>query len=82
MPAFNREAFVFALAWAALALAVGLSFGWQAGALVAIALMLVVMPTSIFVLNRADSFRTERLVRWSILATVAAAAAILVLAGF
>ena len=72
MPRFHPEALIFCLVWAGLALAGGWMLGWQAGALLSVGLMLVIMPTSTLVLTRTDSFQTERLVRWGILAVAAA----------
>ena len=72
MPRVHPEALLFCLVWAALALAGGWMLGWQAGALLSVGLMLVIMPASSLVLTRNDSFRIERLVRWGILAFAAA----------
>ena len=72
MPRVHPEALLFCLVWAALALSGGWMLGWQVGALLSVGLLLVIMPTSTLVLTRTDSFRTERLVRWGILAVTAA----------
>ena len=72
MPRLHAEALIFCLAWAALALTGGLLLGWQAGAILSVGLMLVIMPTSNLVLTRTDSFSIERTIRWAILATAAA----------
>ena len=71
MPRLHLEALIFCVVWAALALTGGLLLGWQAGAILSVGLMLVIMPTSSLVLSRTDSFPIERLVRWGILATAA-----------
>ena len=72
MPRLHLEALIFCVVWAMLALIGGLLLGWQAGAVLSVGLMLVIMPTSSLVLSRTDSFPIERLVRWGILATAAA----------
>ena len=68
MPRLHPEPLLFCLVWAALALAGGLLLGWQAGAILSVGLMLVIMPASSLVLTRTDSFPIERQVRWGILA--------------
>ena len=72
MPRLHPEALIFCVAWATLALAGGLLLGWQAGAVLSVGLMLVIMPASSLVLTHTDSFQIERLVRWGILALAAA----------
>ena len=71
MPRLHPEALVFCVAWATLALTGGLLLGWQAGAVLSVGLMLVIMPTSASILSRTDSFPIERQVRWGILAIAA-----------
>jgi hypothetical protein len=70
---FNLDAFLYCLAWAALAFA-----GWHVGGLVAglllsAGLFLIVMPTSAMVLSRTGNFQTERMVRWGLLLVAALA---------
>ena len=72
MPRLHAEALIFCVVWATLALAGGLLLGWQAGAILSVGLMLVIMPASSLVLTHTDSFPIERLVRWGILAIAAA----------
>ncbi len=71
-PRFDAEAIAFGIAWAGLALYAGMVSGWQVGAALSVGLMVMNMPHSIFVLTRTDNFRTERIVRWSLLVLAAA----------
>lgn len=73
MPTLHPEALFFCLVWAALALAAGLVAGWQAGALLSVGLMLLIMPASALIVTRTDNFAAERLARWGILIAAAAA---------
>ena len=75
MHRFNLDAFLYCLAWAALALAGWHVGGLRAGLLLTAGLFLIVMPTSALILSRTGNFKTERVIRWSIL--VAAAAVLL-----
>ncbi len=73
MRRFNLDAFLYCLAWAALAI-----FGWNVGGLrvgllLSVGLFLIVMPTSAIILSRTGSFKRERIVRWGILAVAALA---------
>ena len=68
MPRLHIEPLLFCVAWAALAIGGGLVAGWQAGAVLSVGLLLIIMPTSSLVLTRTDSFQVERAVRWTILA--------------
>lgn len=75
MPRLDAEALLFGLVWAALAVAAGYWVDWLAGAALAAALVLIVLPASALTLIRTDSLRTERAVRWTILLAAAAALA-------
>jgi hypothetical protein len=71
MPKLHAEPLLFCVAWALLAFAAGVMVGWQAGAILSVGLLLVIMPTSTLVLTRLEDFRIERLVRWGILVLAA-----------
>jgi hypothetical protein len=71
MPRLHLEALLFCLVWATLAIGAGLVAGWQAGAVLSVGLLLIIMPASSLVLTRTDSFAAERTVRWAILAVAA-----------
>ncbi len=71
MPRLHAEALFFCIVWAALALSAGLLVDWLAGVLLSVGLLLIIMPVSSFVLTRTDSFQTERIARWGILASAA-----------
>ncbi|MGZ8310883.1 MAG: hypothetical protein ACXWUP_05465 [Allosphingosinicella sp.] len=71
MPRLYVEPLLFCIAWALLALAAGLLVGWQAGAVLTVGLLLVIMPTSTLLLTKLESLRIERAVRWGILAVAA-----------
>lgn len=73
MPRLHIEPLLFCVAWAALAIGGSLVAGWQAGAVLSVGLLLIIMPTSSLVLTRTDSFQVERTVRWTILAVAALA---------
>lgn len=73
MRRFNLDAFLYCLAWAALAI-LGWKFGGPpAGLLLSAGLFVVVMPVSALILSRTGSFKKERAVRWGILAVAALA---------
>ncbi|MDQ8755900.1 hypothetical protein RCO27_06625 [Sphingosinicella sp. LHD-64] len=71
MPKLNTDALLFALAWAALAMAGGVSGGFFLGGALALALLIVVMPLSGLILSKTGNFTLERQVRWAILAAAA-----------
>ena len=71
MRRFNLDAFLYCLAWAALALAGWHVGGLKAGLLLTAGLFLIVMPTSALVLSRTGNFKMERAIRWSILVAAA-----------
>ncbi len=71
MPPLNIDALAFAVAWAALALTAGMVGGFYMGAGLALALIIVVMPLSAFLLSRSGDFALERKTRWSMLAVAA-----------
>jgi hypothetical protein len=68
---FNLDAFLYCLAWAALAIAGWNVGGLTAGLLLTAGLFLIVMPTSALVLSRTGNFATERAIRWGILVVAA-----------
>ncbi len=70
---FNLDAFLYCLAWAALAILGWNVGGLRVGLLLSVGLFLIVMPTSAIILSRTGSFRRERIVRWGILAVAALA---------
>jgi hypothetical protein len=70
---FNLDAFLYCLAWAALAI-----LGWKvcgppAGLMLSAGLFVIVMPASALILSRTGSFTKERAVRWALLAIAALA---------
>ena len=71
MPALNNDALAFAVAWAILAFAAGMFGGFYLGGGLALALIVVVMPLSAFILAKTGDFALERKVRWSMLAAAA-----------
>jgi hypothetical protein len=70
---FNLDAFLYCVAWAALAIAGWNVGGLRVGLLLSAGLFVIVMPLSALILTRTGNFRTERAVRWSILALSALA---------
>ena len=68
MPKLRLEPLTFCLCWIALAVAASLLGGTWAGLAVALGLLLVLMPTSAFILSRYEDEKLERQVRWGILA--------------
>ncbi len=73
MRRFNLDAFLYCVAWAALAIAGWNVGGLRVGLLLSAGLFVIVMPLSALILTRTGNFRTERAVRWSILALSALA---------
>ncbi len=73
MRRFNLDAFLYCVAWAALAIAGWHVGGLRAGLLLSAGLFVIVMPASAIILSRSGSFKAERAVRWSILAVAAIA---------
>lgn len=73
MHRFNLDAFLYCLAWAALAMAGWNVGGLRVGLLFSAGLFLIVMPTSALILTRTGNFKAERSVRWGILAMAALA---------
>ncbi len=73
MRRFNLVAFLYCVAWAALAIAGWNVGGLRLGLLLSAGLFVIVMPLSALILTRTGNFRTERAVRWSILALSALA---------
>ncbi len=71
MPKLHVEALIFSLTWAALAIIGGIQAGFMAGAALSAGLLLIIMPTSAYVLSKTGSFTLERQVRWGILAVAA-----------
>jgi hypothetical protein len=73
MPRFHPEAFLFCLAWAALAIAGGIYGNWWIGALISIGLLVLVSAASMQVLAQTGDGDMERNVRWGILIVTALA---------
>lgn len=71
MPRLHVEALIFSLTWAALAVYGGVTAGFMTGAALSAGLLLIIMPTSAFVLSKTGSFTLERQVRWGILVVAA-----------
>ena len=71
MPKLHVEALIFCLCWAALAILAGVQAGLVAGAALSAGLLLIIMPTSSYVLSKTGSFALERQVRWGILVIAA-----------
>ena len=67
MSKLRLEPLTFCLCWIALAVAASLLGGTWAGLAVALGLLLVLMPTSAFILSRYEDEKLERQVRWGIL---------------
>ena len=76
MPALNLDALAFAVAWAVLALTGGILGGFYLGGGLALALLVVVMPLSTFILSKTGDFALERKVRWAMLGAAALGLAI------
>ena len=71
MPKLYPEPLLFCAAWALLAVAAGIMVGWQAGVVLSLGLLAVIMPASTLVVTRLEDLRIERLVRWGILVLAA-----------
>jgi hypothetical protein len=67
MPRFALEPFLFCLCWALLAIIASVLGTIWSGLAVALGLLLVLMPTSTFILTRYEDEKLERQVRWGIL---------------
>lgn len=77
MPKLNIDALLFALAWAALAIAGGMFGGFILGSALAFALLIVVMPVSGLILTKTNNFVLERQVRWAMLVAAAIGVAVI-----
>jgi hypothetical protein len=64
---FRLEPLLFCLSWIALAVVGTVLGGTWAGVAIALGLLLVLMPTSAFILSRYEDEKLERQVRWGIL---------------
>ena len=73
MPKFHPEAFLFCLAWAALAIAGAIYGSWWLGALISVGLLVLVSAASLQVLSQTGDEDMERNVRWGILMVTALA---------
>ena len=71
MPKLYPEALLFCVAWAGLAVAGFILLDRKAGALLAVGLFALIMPSSALILTRTGNFAAERTVRWGILAVAA-----------
>jgi len=71
MSPLNLDALAFAAAWAALALIAGMVGGFYMGGGLALALIVVVMPLSAFILAKTGDFALERKIRWGMFAAAA-----------
>ncbi len=71
MPTLNLDALAFAVAWAILAITAGLIGGFYMGAGLALALIVVVMPLSAFILSKTSDFTLERKARWGMFGAAA-----------
>ena len=67
MPRFHAEAFIFCLAWAALAVLAFIRAGYLAGSIMSVGLLILIMPVSSLVLDRTGDLARERQVRWGLL---------------
>ena len=67
MPKLRLEPLLFCLCWVLLAVTGSVLGGTWAGVAVALGLLLVLMPTSAFILTRYEDEKLERQVRWGIL---------------
>ena len=64
---FRLEPLSFCFCWIGLAVIASVLGGTWAGVAVALGLLLVLMPTSAFILSRYEDEKLERQVRWGIL---------------
>ena len=67
MSKLRLEPLTFCLCWILLAVAASVLGSTWAGLAVALGLLLVLMPTSAFILTRYEDEKLERQVRWGIL---------------
>ena len=73
MPKFHLEAFIFCIAWAALAIAGAVYGNWWIGALICVGVLILVSAASLQVLSQTGDPEMERNVRWGILMVTALA---------
>lgn len=66
MPRLAIEPLLFCLCWVLLAVVASVLGGTWAGVAVALGLLLILMPTSAFILTRYEDEKLERQVRWGI----------------
>jgi hypothetical protein len=66
MPRLVLEPLIFCLCWVALAVFASLLGNIWAGLAISLGLLLVLMPTSAFILTRYEDENLERQVRWGI----------------
>lgn len=66
MSIFRLEPLLFCLCWAGLAVVASVIGGTWAGLAVALGLLLVLMPSSAFILSRYEDEKLERQVRWGL----------------
>ena len=71
MSKLRLEPLTFCLCWLLLAVAASVFGGTWAGVAVALGLLLVLMPTTAFILSRYEDEKLERQVRWGILVIAA-----------
>ena len=67
MSKLRLEPLTFCFCWIALAVAASVLGGTWAGHAVALGLLLILMPTSAFILSRYEDEKLERQGRWGIL---------------
>ena len=71
MSKLRLEPLTFCLCWILLAVAASVLGGTWAGLAVALGLLLILMPSSAFILSRYEDEKLERQVRWGILVIAA-----------
>ena len=67
MRMLRLEPLIFCLCWVLLAVVASVLGGTWAGVAIALGLLLILMPTSAFILSRYEDEKLERQVRWGIL---------------
>jgi len=67
MPKLHLEPLIFCLCWILLAVAASVLGSTWAGLAIGLGLLLILMPTSAFILTRYEDEKLERQVRWGIL---------------
>ena len=67
MRMLRLEPLTFCLCWVLLAVVASVLGGTWAGVAIALGLLLILMPTSAFILSRYEDEKLERQVRWGIL---------------